>query len=150
MGPDGSERVPEAASLTTGKPVTCSTAIPGSPAHHANDGQKDDTNRYWAMDVAKGQPAWWQVDLEKPAVVGRVVVVCYYGDRRHYGFTVETSVDGKQWEMAADRRDNPEPSTAEGYTCRFSPRQARYVRVTQTSNSANTGRHLVEVMAFDQ
>ena len=42
------------------------------------------------------------------------------------------------------------PSTSEGYTCRFPPRSVRYIRVRQTHNSANTGRHLVEVMATPQ
>lgn len=37
-----------------------------------------------------------------------------------------------------------------GYTCRFTPRPVRYIRVIQPHNSANTGRHLVEVMAFAQ
>ena len=82
--------------------------------------------------------------------MGRVVVVCYYGDQRHYGFTVETSLDGETWEMAADRRENEELSTAKGYTCRFEPRKVRYLRVTQTYNAANTGRHLVEVMAYEE
>jgi hypothetical protein len=50
--------------------------------------------------------------------------------------------------MAADRRDNQQPSTAEGYTCAFDPRKVRYIRLTQTTCSANTGRHLVEVMAY--
>ena len=82
--------------------------------------------------------------------VGRVVVVAFNGDTRYYGFTVETSLDGQTWDMVADRRDNKELSTAEGYTCRFEPRPVRYLRVTQTHNSANTGRHLVEVMAFEE
>jgi len=141
---------PDAVSLTTGKPATCSAALPPYPAHLANDGCANNTDRYWAMDAAGGDPAWWQVDLEEPTTVGRVVVVGYYGDERYYGFTVETSVDGKTWELAADRRDNKELSTAGGYTCRFEPRAVRYLRVTQTHNSANTGRHLVEVMAFEK
>jgi len=150
LTPDGSEFKPDAASLTTGKPATCSTALAGSPAHFANDGHADDTSRYWAMDVAKGDPAWWQVDLEKPTGVGRIVVVGFYGDDRCYGFAVETSVDGKTWDLAADKRDNRAPSTAKGYTCLFGQRTVRYIRVTQTSNSANTGRHLVEVMAYGE
>ncbi|KKK72272.1 hypothetical protein LCGC14_2905540, partial [marine sediment metagenome] len=39
---------------------------------------------------------------------------------------------------------------AKGYTCKFEPRKVRYIRITQTSNSANTGRHLVEVMAYGE
>ena len=69
-------------------------------------------------------------------------------DERHYGFTVKTSLDGKAWDRVANRRDNKDRSTRKGHTCTFTPRQARYIRVTQTYNSANTGRHLVEVMAY--
>ena len=53
-------------------------------------------------------------------------------------------------EMVADLRDNRVPSTAEGYVCKFAPREVRYIRVTQTHNSANTGRHLVEVSAYEE
>jgi alpha-N-acetylglucosaminidase len=141
---------PDALSLTTGKPVSCSHALPPYPAHLANDGWTSSTDAYWATDVTKDPAAWWQVDLQTPTTVGRVVVVCYYGDERHYGFTVETSLDGETWDLAADRRDNREPSTADGYTCRIPPRPVRYLRITQPHNSANTGRHLVEVMAFPQ
>ncbi len=142
---------PNAVSLTTGKPATCSHALPPHPANLANDGRSNDTDSYWATDVAGHElGAWWQVDLEEPVTVGRVVVVGFYGDRRYYGFTVETSLDPKTWNLAADLRDNKELSTRQGYTCRFPPQPARYIRVTQTSSSANTGRHLVEVMAFEK
>ena len=75
-------------------------------------------------------PHGGSVDLEQPTTVGRVVVVGYYGDNRHYGFTVEGSLDGKTWDMLADRRDNTEPSTKDGYTCEFKPVEVRYLRVT--------------------
>ena len=137
-------------SLTTGKPVSCSNALPQHPARLANDGVRSDTTSYWATDVQRDPAAWWQVDLEKPTTVGRVVVVCYFNDERYYGFTVEVSNDAQHWETVADRRDNKEPSTEDGYTCSFAPRSVRYIRVTQPRNSANTGRHLVEVMAFER
>ena len=82
--------------------------------------------------------------------MGRVRVIPYYGDRRTYGFTVEGSLDGKSWDLFADRRDNREISTRAGLTCTFSPRPVRYLRVTVTSNSANSGRHLVEVLAYEK
>ena len=140
----------DAVSLTTDKPATCSHALAPFPAHLANDGWSRDTNSYWATDVNVSPEAWWQVDLEKPTTVGRVVVVLFHGDSRYYGFTVETSLDGKAWEMAADRRDNKELSTARGITCRFAPRLVRFLRVNVTHNSANSGRHLVEVMAYER
>lgn len=138
-------------SLTTGKPVTCSSSLPPHPARLANDGFATNTDRFWATDI-KTHPgdAWWQVDLESLTTVGRVVVVGYYGDQRYYGFTVETSVDGQSWELVSDWRENRELSTSRGYTCRFRPCPTRFIRVRQTANSANSGRHLVEVMAFEE
>jgi len=50
--------------------------------------------------------------------------------------------------MLADFRENTKPSTIDGYECRFETQAIRYLRVTQTHNSANSDRHLVEVMAF--
>jgi alpha-N-acetylglucosaminidase len=141
---------PESPSLTTGKPATCSFALPNFPARLANDGRRLNTDSYWATDVAQDKAAWWQVDFEKPTAIGRVVVVGYYGDQRHYGFTVDLSADGQRWDRVADRRDNREPATVDGYACVFPARTARHLRVTQTLNSANTGRHLVEVMAFEK
>jgi hypothetical protein len=142
---------PNAVSLSTGKPATCSHWLSTFNAQLANDGRSDDTESYWATDVEQHPGnAWWQVDLEKPTTISRVVVVGFFGDERYYGFTVETSLDGQAWDVVADWRDNKKLSTPEGYTCRFDPRAARYVRVTQTLNSANTGRHLVEVMVYEQ
>ena len=86
--------------------------------------------------------------IVEPTDLGCVVVVGYYGNERHYGFLVETSLDGENWDIASDRRDNKHPATREGYVCEFEPRKTRFLRVTQTHNSANSGRHLVEVMAF--
>lgn len=134
-------------SLTTGKPATASAHLGSNVATIATDGVID-TNRYWEMDAAAGKPVWWQVDLEAPTEVARVVVVGYYGNARYYGFAVETSLDGQTWDMVADWRKNTQPATAAGYVCRFEPRPVRYIRVYQTHNSANSGRHLVEVMAY--
>jgi alpha-N-acetylglucosaminidase len=143
-------RGPEAVSLTTNKPVTCSSALPGHPARLANDGRARDPRGHWATDVTLDKEPWWRVDLKKPKTVGHVVVTPYYGDGRYYGFTVETSTDGKTWRMVADRRDNRQPSTRQGYSCSFKPHSVRFIRVRLTHNSANTGRHLVEVMAFER
>ncbi len=137
-------------SLSTGKPATCSSSLPEHPARLANDGKVGDADQYWATDINLDPNPWWQVDLEQPQTVSRVVVVAYYGDERHYGFTLETSMDGKTWNMAADLRDNKAESTRNGYECRISPRKCRFLRINETANSANTGRHLVEVGVFSE
>jgi alpha-N-acetylglucosaminidase len=140
----------DAISLTTDKPATCSHALPAYPAALANDGMAGDTDSYWATDTHAAAETWWQVDLQKATTVSRVVLVFYYGDERRYGFTVQTSLDGRHWETVVDRRDSPEASSSAGVECRFSSREVRYLRVDVTSNSANSGRHLVEVMAYDK
>ena len=140
----------DAESLTTDKPASCSSALPPYPANLANDGRRNNTDSYWATDANQDPEPWWQVDLEEPTTVGRVVVVLFYGDERHYGIVVETSLDGRTWETAADLRENEEPSTRAGMTCRFEPRPVRFIRVRVPHNSANTGRHLVEVLAFEK
>ncbi|MDR2705729.1 MAG: discoidin domain-containing protein [Planctomycetaceae bacterium] len=136
-------------SLTTNKPVTCSEFLNEMNPEKANDGIID-SDSYWACDVSKkeSKEAWWQVDFEKPETVGNIVVIGYFGDNRSYGFYVEGSLDGTNWTMLSDKRNNKERSTASGYNCEFSPQKIRYLRVTQTSNTANSGRHLVEVLAF--
>jgi hypothetical protein len=139
---------PDAPSLTTGKPATASSALPGHHASKANDGRKRNTDNYWATDVNNDSEPWWQVDFEQPTTVGRVVIVGFFGDQRIYGFLVEGSNDGQTWEIVADQRDNEVLSSRDGYSCSFPPREIRFLRVRQTSNSANTGRHLVEVLAF--
>jgi alpha-N-acetylglucosaminidase len=138
----------DAVSLTTGKPATCSHSLAPFPASAANDGVTGNADSYWATDINVSPEAWWQVDLLRPSSVGRVVVVNYYGDARTYGFTVEGSLDGRTWRMLADRRDSTLQSTRQGITCTFAPVRTRYLRVNVTSCSANSGRHLVEVMAF--
>ncbi len=138
----------EAPSLTTGKPVICSHALPQFPAYLANDGCRSSTDSYWATDVRKDPYCWWQVDLEKAERLARVELVFYFGDQRSYGFTLETSLDGKAWHLVDDIGEDYVEATAGGVLCEFEPRLARYLRVTVTHNTANTGRHLVEVLAF--
>lgn len=141
---------PDALSLTTGKPVTCSAYLPPHAPRHANDGWRGDTSQYWATDAISDPAAWWQVDFEQVVNLGRVTIVFYYGDVRSYGFLVEVSTDGAAWETVADYQDRPQRATRNGITCRFGARPVRYLRITVTSNTANTGRHLVEVMAHEK
>ena len=143
------ENFPDVVSLTTGKPATASDMLDGYDATLANDGKRNNPDSYWACDTrGKSESPWWQVDLERPTEVNRVVVVCYYAAPRYYGFLLEGSLDGQKWTTLADFRENKKLSTIDGYDCRFDTKTVQYLRVTQTHSSANSGRHLIEVMAF--
>ena len=141
---------PEATSLTTGKPATCSSQQPGCPASLANDGRAKNTDRRWATDIGIDKDPWWRVDFQKLTKVGRVVVFVCFGDERFYGFLIEGSVDGEKWDVLADWRKNKEAATASGYTCTFAPVEIKYLRIREPKNSAHSVVDLVEVLAFEK
>ena len=65
-------------------------------------------------------------------------------DGRTYTYTVETSEDGNTWEPAADHRADP----VHGWQADvFSPRAARFLRLTGLTNS--TGQPLMQVVEFE-
>ena len=86
------------------------------------------------------------VDLEKVFPIDSINVITYYDGSRYYQFTVEASVDGKDWKKVADWSDNEIPATAKGYPTTFDRTDARYVRINMLKNSANEYMHIVEVI----
>ena len=48
-----------------------------------------------------------------------------------------------------DRSKNTDKATPAGHVDTFEPTEARYLRVTVLSNTANPGAHLVEVRAYE-
>ena len=130
--------------LAVGKPTRDSGHTePGGDPSFAVDGSA--SGRYWAASPA---PQWWQVDLEKPTMIGRIQVFPYRDGARYYQYTVEVSLDGERWTRVADMSGNTRPATARGETHAIAPTQARYVRVNMLRNSANVGVHLHEVRVF--
>ena len=55
-------------------------------------------------------------------------------------------MDGKQWKKVLDFSKNTVPATAAGYSGKFEPTEARYVRVNMLKNSANPSVHIVELI----
>jgi hypothetical protein len=131
--------------LLTNKPVTCSGSTPNHPANLANDGETDNGDSFWES-IDKN--AWWQVDIGEVKDISSVTVIPYYKDpNRYYQFIVKTSINGKIWTTFFDMSDNTKPIGKEGanYTGQLTP--VRYIRVEMLGNSANEGKHLVEVIA---
>jgi hypothetical protein len=136
-------------SLSTGKPVTASSVggVGGNPekAEYAADGWTDSA-KYWGTIPA---PQWWKVDLEKVYPIDRIQVVPLFDGQRYYQYTVEVSTDDKNWTKVADASKNTEVGTEKGYTHKFTPVKARYVKVNVLKNSANPATHLVEVRVYE-
>ena len=140
----------EGYSLTTGKPVKSSNN--SKTAKLVNDGKYKSSSRYWEA-TANGEigNAWWQVDLQKPEKVNKIVVVTFYmPPERYYQFTVDASLDGKKWKQIIDYSKNKKftPKDGSGYVFKIKPQKMRYIRVNMLGHSHNNFVHLVEVMAF--
>lgn len=109
----------------------------GFPPAQANDGS---VGTFWVSDQgpAPGNPVTLTAELDGPKDVGEVTIVprLEYNrntnpQNRDYGpraFTVETSVDGDEWDEAADVDHAP----AGEVTVKFPTRAAQYVRVRIT------------------
>ncbi len=133
-------------SLSTGKPVdTSGKKNDNEKAEYAADGTVD-INKFWGTIPA---PQWWKVDLEKEYSVDRIQVVPYFDGRRYYQYTVEVSTDGQKWTPVVDASKNMTAGTEKGYTHKFNPTNARYVKVNMLKNSDNPAVHLVEVRVYE-
>lgn len=113
----------------------------GYPLEYATD-QNPET--YWAADFL---PQWLTIDLGRSETISRVWVQTYFGDKRFYHYRIELSEDNRTWRPAAEKTDDA-PSTEKGDEHRFTPRKARYVRLTILSNSANDAGHIVELGVY--
>ncbi len=84
------------------------------------------------------------VELPETARVAETRILLFDLDGRTYTYTVETSADGQIWEPAADHRADP----VHGWQADvFSPRAARFLRLTGLTNS--TGQPLMQVVEFE-
>ncbi len=134
-------------SLTTGKPVTSSNN--SKKASLATDGKIKNSKDHWADSVSKNKIPWLQVDLQKPEVLKKIILVPYHDGKRYYQFTIETSLDGKKWQKIIDKSNNTSP-VPKGGECTFNikPTKARYIKVNMLKHNHNNNVHIVEIMAF--
>ena len=137
---------PDEANLAQGKPVTTSVAQQGDRSpDKAVDGNSADPNSAW---FGAAWPSWLKVDLEQPAKIDSAHVTFYWDGTRSYQYTVDVSLDDKEWKTVADLSNNDKPATSRGVMHTFEPVEARYVRVSILKNSVNEAVHLVELRVF--
>lgn len=134
-----------APNLTTKRPVTVSSTEASYVGENAVDGTVDPNKAWWAGP----SPQWLMVDLGKLTKLDRTQVFPFWDGGRSYQYTVEVSLDNKEWRQVVDMSANTKPAVATGDMHQFAPADARYVRVTMLKNSANPGVHLVEFRVFE-
>ncbi len=110
--------------LAFGKTATASSSESGKGPENANDGSLDTR---WCASSAK--PAQWlQVDLGQERKV-TACQIAWEKDDVVYKFTVEGSLDGKQWTMLSDQRENKDKAQ-QWQKLTFPAAPARYIRIS--------------------
>jgi hypothetical protein len=131
--------------LTTGKPVTISGGTQGdNKPEYAVDGTVFRDRAWWA---APG-PQWLSVDLQGEYRLDKAAVFPYWDGARSYRYTVEVSLDGKNWTQVVDRSANTRPSTPAGEMHTFKPTPARHARITLLGGSAWPQANPVHLVEF--
>ncbi len=120
---------------------------PQFPASFLTDGFADDETAYWL-----GYPAPCSVtlDLGKPTALNRVDVVPFWSAGAGLRYRVETSQEGLAWWRVVDTTETETAPTPQGDTHRFSPVEARYIRIEAVSSRQfpPSMARIVEVRAF--
>ena len=106
FGPEGAKN------LALGAKATSSGDYLGNEFHklqHVNDGVYGNSRSWISNTAGKG---WVTLELPQPVMVDRIVwsrdrgvTPPTFGDRVATDYTLETSIDGKTWELAADSGD---------------------------------------------
>ena len=125
--------------LARNKPVLQAS---GSHPERITDGI---SSNYWDGGPA---PSSFVVDLETGCLIQSIKAITYYGDSRYYHYSIQASMDGKNYTTVAIKDDNS-LSTSAGNTFEFEePVHARYIRVSMTKNSANPSVHMNELFVY--
>lgn len=86
---------------------------------------------------------WFQVDLGAPAQLGGARITWDVSNPE--GYTLQTSMDGTQWQPAYTMRD----SLGGIETLFFAPRQARYLRLASPDKTSDWGVSIFELEPLD-
>jgi len=131
--------------LAHDKPVEASVPHQGdNTPERAVDGDRDKNSAWFGLSW----PASLKVDLQQAAVIDTAHVIFCWDEERYCQYTVDVSPDGRNWKTVADMSRNTNVATAEGVMHRFTPMQARYVRINVERDSMNPAVQLVEFRVY--
>jgi hypothetical protein len=117
--------------LSSGQPVTASSAQTGNDATNGNDGNL--TTR-WAAN-GPVYPSWWRVDLGSNCPLGTVVIDWYSATSRSYQYRIETSTNDANYVTVVDKTSNTVMANSSDAFSAI----GRYVRITVTGTSQAGG-----------
>ncbi|MCX7047202.1 MAG: alpha-L-fucosidase [Candidatus Sumerlaeota bacterium] len=127
-------------SLASGKKATASNVYRGSAEYGAGKAFDDDSETRWAADSGT-KSAWLEVDLGKPAAIGRAVIEQAYPElKRVRKFAIEYR-DGEEWKTCYQGENLGAELDA-----KFAPVTAQHVRLNITE--ATDGPTIFEFQLF--
>ncbi|MGC0210955.1 beta-N-acetylglucosaminidase domain-containing protein [Streptomyces levis] len=121
----------------TGTARSAADETPDFPASAANDGDPDTR---WSSPAHDG--AWWQVELPRPAHLGRLEL--RWQDAHPAAYRVQVSPDGRRWRTAATVRD----SRGGHESIRMDERNVRHVRIQGEKRATPYGYSLWSAEAY--
>ncbi|MFJ7293918.1 beta-N-acetylglucosaminidase domain-containing protein [Streptomyces collinus] len=121
----------------TGTARSSGDETPDFPARAANDG---DPETRWSSPAEDG--AWWQVELARPARLGRVAL--HWQDAHPSAYRVQVSPDGRRWRTAATVRDG----RGGREDVRMDEQDVRFVRVQGDKRATPYGYSLWSAEAY--
>ena len=114
-----------------------------SEPEYAVNGLRTIESKYWGAQY----PCSLTIDLKDVYEIEKFNIVNFYSTDRYYHYEIYLSTNNRDYVKVAEKV-NSDPPTAAGDTYEIEPTPARYVKVTMTYNSRNTGAHIVEVEAW--
>ena len=143
------------------RPVKITSSAKGHPGSALVDGDLSRDNGWWSNKKETRHkfalPQIAIVCLEEERMIDHIKIWLYhwkheriekYARSRFTRFHVETSLDGKKWEMAFDESKNIKTSFSAPLERWFAPRKTMYVKLTVTYNSMNAGAQIIELKVF--
>ena len=123
--------------------ATSSSNEDGHPPEQAIDGIESAAN-YWGTDsTVNPLPQSINVDLQSSYSINGITTHFWDGDSRTYTYHIEVSGDGASWTTVV-----PSKQGSGVVTDTFAETSARYVRITVTGNTANTGAQIEEIRIY--
>jgi len=93
---------------------------------------------------ASGEKEWIGFDFGKPRSVEAVRIAWYSGDKRSTSFQIETSANGKAWQLAHKGNSGGKTAALEAYPL-AKAQSTRYLRVTCFGNTSNLWNSITEL-----
>ncbi len=126
--------------IAVGKPAKASSNMAQSGASSPDAAVDGRADTRWSSEFS--DPQWIAVDLGKPEKISRIVLDWENAFAKAY--TIEVSLDGKAWKDVYRMADGKGGSEE----IKFTPAEARWVRLTGTKRATQYGYSLWELKVF--